>query len=65
MVNLELVPDFSWKEITKDSTTEDEKETGAIFLDDPKNRTTAMTKDIYSLCFISCIKPTELVKLCP
>ena len=62
MVNLELVPDFSWNILEK---KEDEKEAGAIFLDDPKNRTTAMTEDIYSLCFISCIKPTELVKLCP
>ena len=24
-----------------------------------------MTEDIYSLCFITCIKPTELAKLCP
>ena len=24
-----------------------------------------MTKDIYSLCFIICIKPIELAKLCP
>ena len=42
-----------------------EKELGAIFLDDGNNRTTAMTEDIYSLCFITCIKPTELAKLCP
>ena len=40
MVNLELVPDFSWNILVK---KKDKKEAGAIFLDDPKNRTTAMT----------------------
>ena len=24
-----------------------------------------MTEDIYSLCFITCIKPVFLVKICP
>ena len=24
-----------------------------------------MTEDIYSLCFITCITPDELVKICP
>ena len=64
MVSLELVSEFIYREL-KQIGEEKKKELGTIYIDDINDRTTAMSKDIYSLCFITCIKPTELITLCP
>jgi hypothetical protein len=63
MVSLELVTDFIQAELFKKDVRKEK--TGIIYIDDYSDRTTAMTEDIYSLCFITCIKPTELITLCP
>ena len=54
MINLELVSDFYIRGMNSKKT---ESKIGIVYVDDVNDRTTAMTEDIYSLCFITCIKP--------
>ena len=64
MVSLELVTDFMGQTLNLKKDVLKEK-VGILYIGDDSDRTTAMTEDIYSLCFITCIKPDELVKICP